>query len=105
MSIHSSAFSTLFSMASAGFPNTAFQICVLMIDVKAVMNRISRLGAFEEDSVRQIMSSSTRVPIRYPSVFSLFIIRSMDWIKSTVHVPTFQIIDTTHSLLSILHYL
>ena len=67
---HSSAFSTLFSMASAGLPNTARHTCV-WIDMSAGRNRISRLGAFEPDSARQTMSSSTRTPIRYPRVFSL----------------------------------
>jgi hypothetical protein len=41
------------------------------MDMRAGRNRISRLGAFEPDSARQTMSSSTRMPIRYPSVFNL----------------------------------
>lgn len=72
--IHSSSFETLFSIASAGFPNTAFHTWVCM-DINAGKNRTSRLGALEPDSDLQVMSSSTRVPIRYPSVFSLHICR------------------------------
>lgn len=60
---HSSSFSTLFSIASAGFPNTARQTCVC-IDINAGRKRISRFGAFDDASPRQAMSSSTRVPIR-----------------------------------------
>lgn len=49
--IHSSTFSTLFSIASAGLPYTALQICVC-IAMRAGRRRISRLGAFNEDSAR-----------------------------------------------------
>jgi hypothetical protein len=69
---HSSSFETLFSIASAGFPNTAFHTWVCM-DIKAGKNLTSRLGALEPDSALQAMTSSTRVPIRYPSVFSLYV--------------------------------
>jgi hypothetical protein len=41
---HSSAFSTLFSMASAGFPNTALQTCVCMA-IRAGKNQISPVSA------------------------------------------------------------
>ena len=67
---HSSSCSTLFSIASAGFPNTAFHTCV-WIDINAAMKRISRLGAFDAPSVRQVSSSRTRIPIRYPRTFNL----------------------------------
>ena len=60
---HSSAFSTLFSIASAGLPKTVRQTFVWM-DMSAGRKRISRLGAFDDDSARQLMSSSTRVPTR-----------------------------------------
>ena len=68
--IHSSSFSTLFSMASAGFPNTALHTWVWM-DMRAGRNFISRFGAFEVDSVLHAFSSRTLIPILYPSVFSL----------------------------------
>jgi hypothetical protein len=61
--VHSSAFSTLFSSASAGLPKTAFHICVWM-SMSAGKNRVSRLGVFEAASVRQIMSSKIRTPHR-----------------------------------------
>jgi len=70
ITIYSSGFSTLFSIASAGFPNTVRHTCVWM-DIRAGRNRISRLGVFEEDSFLHDMSSSTRAPTRYPKVFSL----------------------------------
>jgi hypothetical protein len=68
--VHSSSFSTLFSMASAGFPNTALHTWVWM-DMRAGRNFISRFGAFEADSVLHTLSSRTLIPILYPSVFSL----------------------------------
>ena len=61
--MHSSSFSTLFSIASAGLPKTARHTCVWM-DMSAGTRRISRLGFFEEDSARQAMSSRTRIPTR-----------------------------------------
>ena len=67
---HSSSFSTLFSIASACLPNTARQTCA-WIDRKAGKNRISRLGTREADSLRQVRSSRTRWPMRYPRVLSL----------------------------------
>lgn len=60
---HSSSFSTLFSIASAGFPKTAFQTLVWMF-MSAGRNRISRFGALEADSVRHTINSRTRVPSR-----------------------------------------
>jgi hypothetical protein len=60
---HSSSFSTLFSIESACLPNTARQTCA-WIDRRAGKNRISRLGAREADSLRQVRSSSTRWPMR-----------------------------------------
>ena len=102
--VHSSAFSTLFSMASAGLPNTALQTCV-WIDMSAGRKRVSRFGALDADSFRQAINSRTRVPIRYPSVFSLTL--SVHWpestLRSTKSVPAFEIIDTTDPLLRILY--
>lgn len=61
--LHSSSCSTLFSIASAGFENTARQTCVC-IDISAGRNRISLFGALEDASLLQVANSSTRVPIR-----------------------------------------
>jgi len=68
MIMYSSSFSTLFSIASAGLPNTAFHTCV-WIRTSAGRSRISRLGALDEPSVLQNRSSVTRSPTRYPIVF------------------------------------
>jgi hypothetical protein len=68
--LHSSWFSTLFSIASAGLPKTARHTWV-WTDMRAGRKRISRFGVFEEDSARQTMSSRTRAPTRYPRVLSL----------------------------------
>jgi len=57
-------------MASAGLPYTAFQTWVWMT-IRAGTSLISRLGALDDDSERQTMSSKTREPMRYPSVLSL----------------------------------
>ena len=60
---HSSAFSTLFSIASAALPNVAFHTWVWM-NMSAGKNRISRFGFFEDDSFLHVMSSRARVPTR-----------------------------------------
>lgn len=71
--MHSSWFSTLFSIASAGLPKTARHTWVWM-DMRAGRRRISRFGVFEEDSARQTMSSRARTPTRYPRVLSLRVV-------------------------------
>lgn len=63
MIIYSSAFSTLFSIASAGLPKVARQTCVWM-NISAGRNRISRLGFFDDDSARHVISSRDLVPTR-----------------------------------------
>ena len=90
-------------MASAGFPNTALQIWVWM-DMRAGRNFISRFGAFEVDSVLQMFSSRTLIPILYPNVFSLNIRGDKSRNKSGEErrLPPFKIIDPAHPLLSVL---
>ena len=60
---HSSEFSTLRSIPSAGRPKTAFQAW-FWIMTRTGKSLISRLAVFEDPSARQAISSSTRVPIR-----------------------------------------
>ena len=68
--VHSSAFSTLFSIASAGLPNRACHTCMCG-STSGREGTISHLGAFNALSARHTISSGTFVPTRYPSVFSL----------------------------------
>jgi hypothetical protein len=89
-------------MASADLPKTAFHTCV-WINISAGRNRISRFGAFEEDSVRQTISSNIRMPIRYPRVLRLWKNQGVEIsYRSESSSPTLEVIDAADTLLSIL---
>ena len=101
--MHSSWFSTLFSIASAGRPKTARHTWV-WTDMSAGRKRISRFGVFEEDSARQTMSSRTRAPTRYPRVLSL---RAMNERRKRERCsgPAFEIVYAADALLCVLDHL
>lgn len=102
---HSSTFALLFSSPSAGFPNIALQTWDCIIS-RTGNSRISRLGIFEVDSLRQMRSSSTLVPIRYPRVLSLLNPVSTRATRTALrsdYRPSFEIINAANTLLGILN--
>ena len=101
--VHSSSFSTLFSIASAGLPKTARHTWVWM-DMRAGRRRVSRFGVFEEDSARQTMSSRTRTPTRYPRVLSLCAVSARSGGDGR-RGPALEIVYAADALLGVLDHL